>query len=642
MDRKNCRRARALFALLVLAICASCTLGGEGVGIQDISAKWAVVESELSRLREAEPGAAEGAALKMRVANALDAFDKSARAFLDSELYQLHRSIPLPPAYGFGPGAYFELPQIRDLADFSARLREALLGGDMGKAAAASSDISSALLHAMSRDLFVRQALADEFFLLALLFGAFIALAIFLLQLFHKMLAHSIRQEKEGSAFSRAVLFAQEEERRRISREIHDTVAQELRFLSAEMGGIVQAEEKAEREKLCGRAAELQQALACKLRDICGSLVPPDFGLHGLPNALRRLCLDFAESSGIDCRMDMGECAGLDLLSRENQLQLFRIVQEALTNVKKHARATKAVVELRANADGSLCVNVSDNGIGMKPAGNLPGGSIHLGMRGMRERAALLGGSLAVGGQEGKGTSVCLRIMPPSPPNMHMQRQNNGSDIETANFAAAKVLLIDDHALANSGVASMLEGTGRFSVAGQARSLKEASRFFEEAQAAGEKMPSLVVLDIQLGEENGLDFLGFLKDFCRAKRISKPPALVCSAFADPFRVETALKLGAAGYVSKGGSLDDLLCAADAILRGEIYVPKEHAEKLSGVSGKYMQLTKRELELLNLIKQNKTNDQIAEATGLSKRSVETYISHIYLKTGSGNRLELMNL
>ena len=201
-----------------------------------------------------------------------------------------------------------------------------------------------------------------------------------------------------------------------------------------------------------------------------------------------------------------------------------------------------------------------------------------------------------------------------------------------------EVLLIDDHPLVNAGLASCLEETGRFSVSGQANSLAEATRFIEKA----EKLPSLIILDILLGEENGLDFLLFLKGFCREKKIPKPPVLICSVLEDPFRIRTALKMGASGYVSKSGSNDDLLGAIDVVLRGEIYLAGDHNAKLSEASGVYNQFTKRELEVLHLIKQNKTNQEIAKAMAISIRTVENHISNIYFKTGTENRLDLLKL
>jgi len=201
-----------------------------------------------------------------------------------------------------------------------------------------------------------------------------------------------------------------------------------------------------------------------------------------------------------------------------------------------------------------------------------------------------------------------------------------------------EVLLIDDHPLTNNGLASCLEETGRYSVSGQANNLSEAKRFIEESK----NLPSLIVLDILLGEENGLDFLAFLKCFCRGKRVPMPPVLVCSVLEDPFRIQTALKSGASGYIPKTGTKAELLNAIETVLRREVYISGEHAIKLSKSLGAYEQFTKREMEVLNLIKQNKSNQEIAKALYINIRTVENHISNIYFKTGCCSRLELEKL
>jgi len=202
-----------------------------------------------------------------------------------------------------------------------------------------------------------------------------------------------------------------------------------------------------------------------------------------------------------------------------------------------------------------------------------------------------------------------------------------------------KVLLIDDHPLINRGLASYLEETGRFTVIGQVNSLVEAKRFIEAQEA---NLPDLVILDIMLGEENGLDFIPFLENFCKKIKVSRPHVLICSVLEDPFRIQTALKLGADGYILKTGNMADLLCAIDAILRGEKYIADIYDVKYNEASGKYSYFTKRELEVLDLIKQNKTNQQIAKIMCLSVRTVENHVSNIYIKTGKKNRLDLIKL
>jgi len=201
------------------------------------------------------------------------------------------------------------------------------------------------------------------------------------------------------------------------------------------------------------------------------------------------------------------------------------------------------------------------------------------------------------------------------------------------------VLLIDDHPLINRGLASFLEETGRFKVCGQVNSLSEARRFIEKHETG---FPNLIILDILLGEENGLDFLPFLENFCKREKFSKPPVLICSVLEDTFRIQTAFKLGADGYILKTGDMTELLRAIDTVLAGEKYAADVYNIKQSEVSGKYSYFTKREIEILDLIKQNKTNQQIAKIMFLSIRTVENHISNIYIKTGKENRLELIKL
>ena len=104
-------------------------------------------------------------------------------------------------------------------------------------------------------------------------------------------------------------------------------------------------------------------------------------------------------------------------MDEEKQLQIFRIVQEALTNVEKHAQATEAIVILHYDPDGKITVGISDDGKGFEPPGNSAGenatdsGSVtHLGIRGMKERAMLLGGSLNIKSEKGEGTIVRLEL----------------------------------------------------------------------------------------------------------------------------------------------------------------------------------------------------------------------------------------
>ncbi|MDR0456192.1 MAG: response regulator transcription factor, partial [Treponema sp.] len=150
------------------------------------------------------------------------------------------------------------------------------------------------------------------------------------------------------------------------------------------------------------------------------------------------------------------------------------------------------------------------------------------------------------------------------------------------------------------------------------------------------------ILDLLLGDDNGLDFLPMLEKYCVNKKFPKPPVLVCSALGDSFKIQTALKRGAAGFLSKTGSKAELLKAIDTILDGKVYISGELDIKLKENSSLYAKFSKRELEVINLLKANKTNKQIADALFISLRTVENHLSKIYFKTGVFSREEVQRL
>jgi signal transduction histidine kinase len=381
----------------------------QNVSIQSIIYQWAVIEREL-----VEAGVDDHLAGITEKADLLDdvaAFRESIQSYFDSEMYRIYRFAPLSSETPFRRSGPNETPEIHAASDLTFAFSEAVSSGDWEKAALISTDISGNLILAMIRDGEAGRFAGAAYFRLLLVFIVFIALTAFVIWVFSRELVSSFRREAEGAVFTRAVLLAQEDERARLSRELHDSVAQDLRYLSLEMNKIGKTEEKTIREKLCAEAASMQAALIRKVRDICDYLVPPDFRFQGLPDALRRLCLDFGKRTGIDCRIDITEDIKIDSLDEEKQLQIFRIVQEALANVEKHAEAKEAIVILHSDGEGNIFTGISDDGRGFDPPGEreLYSGA-HLGIRGMNERAALLGGSLEIKSERGEGTMVRLEL----------------------------------------------------------------------------------------------------------------------------------------------------------------------------------------------------------------------------------------
>ena len=203
-----------------------------------------------------------------------------------------------------------------------------------------------------------------------------------------------------------------------------------------------------------------------------------------------------------------------------------------------------------------------------------------------------------------------------------------------------QIVLIDDHPIAIQGVETMLLSTGRFSIAGTAKNLAEACSLMEQI----EPWPQIVILDISLGKESGLDFIPMLKEISRRRNadtpgILTPGVLVCSMHEDYLNIQRAINTGAQGYITKSAEPDEYIAAIETILSGNEYFPKQFsAEKPDGISN----LTRRENEIVSLVKQNFNNEQIAELFGINLRTVENHLVHIYSKMGITSRREIKGI
>ncbi|MCL2442638.1 MAG: sensor histidine kinase [Treponema sp.] len=391
----------AITGQLCFAMGSAFTENSQNTDILIIIEQWAAIEHRLM-IEGIEDSTLEN----------IDIFRGSVQSYLDSEIYRIYRLVPFSSKTTFGAKASNEIPEIQAAADLALSLREAVLNSELEKAKLISAQISGNLIQALKRNAQADLFAGGAYFRLFLAFILFITLTAVVIYFLYKELIRSLKREAEVSVFSSAILLAQEDERSRLSRELHDTIAQDLRYLSMEMNKISKTEEKTEREKLCADAASLQSDLIGKVRIICDGLVPPDFRFQGLPDALRRHCHDFGKRTGLDCRINIEEDAKLDFLDEEKQLQIFRIVQEALTNTEKHAEAAEVIVVMRCDASRNLSVCISDDGKGFNPSAEREQNrGAHLGIRGMNERAVYLGGTLEIKSEYGEGTLVFLKLL---------------------------------------------------------------------------------------------------------------------------------------------------------------------------------------------------------------------------------------
>jgi two-component system NarL family sensor kinase len=267
----------------------------------------------------------------------------------------------------------------------------------------------------------------DAYFRLSWAFAGLVAASAVLMVLLYVRKRRAEKRGEQHAEVSLSVIQGQEEERRRVAGELHDTILPELQRLA-------QAVRAGDGEA----ALERQRAVSAAIRELCTRLLPPDFERLSFKDTLLDLCASFsqraaASSAGgrhgrdpapmefraaIDDGLDLG---GLDAGSR---LAMYRIVQEALINCEKHAQGPVVLV-IRNSAAGAaygaacggktLLVCVSDHGNGISPA--QMAASPGLGLRIMRLRAAALGASLDFISEEGNGLMV--RLETPLSPSLN-------------------------------------------------------------------------------------------------------------------------------------------------------------------------------------------------------------------------------
>jgi signal transduction histidine kinase len=215
--------------------------------------------------------------------------------------------------------------------------------------------------------------------------------------------------EAERNALLRQLAQAEEEERLRISRELHDQMGQlitalllDLRALQDAPVGDVQSARLQNMETLANQIALEVHQLALDLR-------PSGLGVLGLPAAIENLLHDWSERNGITADL---QCIGIagERYSAELETTLFRVVQEALTNVVKHARASHVAVVLEQRG-GAISIIVEDDGDGFDVAAVLasPEKAARLGVQGMRERIVRIGGTLEIESTPGAGACIFIR-----------------------------------------------------------------------------------------------------------------------------------------------------------------------------------------------------------------------------------------
>ena len=405
---------------------------------------------------------------------------------------------------------------------------------------------------------------------------------------------------------------AAQQERNRLAHELHDTLAQSFAQLLVKLD-LLAKEVTGEHGRKVTRLRGDVHAMLQELRRSLLRLRPAELERHSLEDAINTL-LETLDRHGIKTTFEL--IGQIDKLSPEIEATVFRILQEAITNVRKHAAATAVSVTLRV--DEGVVLSIVDNGQGFVETGK---GAF--GLQSMRERAEEIGGRVVITSTVNRGTSVNLAVLPRTYAQAKA-RAAPAPDHPRHSTNVIRVLVVDDHPLFRDSVSRLLEMESDVRVIGKAGSAAET------AAAVARLRPDVVLLDVQLPDASGIDVVR------RLASLSSPPrVLILSAFPESGHVVAAMKAGARGYLAKTIEGQGLVSAVRAIAAGatifdasssaSIWTPRRLAE-----------LTRREVDVLRLVAAGKTNAEVAKELCLAKKTVERIVATAVAKLGARNR------
>ena len=309
-----------------------------------------------------------------------------------------------------------------------------------------------------------------------------------------------------------------ETERAKLARELHDELGSTLVGISMDLGRLKNKTSDPESLQDLTSIKDLLSHASKTARGVINQLYPTVLDTYGFTAAIEWLIKEYRKHSAIAVELLMTD-KEVDI-DHTFSLAAYRIVQECLTNIAKHAGASRVQVEVKVS-DGFLHVTIHDNGVGL-PVEIKTGGH---GIFGMVERARYLGGSMEIGSEDGQGTTAHLRL-----PLAAAKPKNK-----------KRVLVVDDHAIVRDALRQLLDReTDDFSVEGEAADGKAG------IQMAIEGIWDIMLLDITLPKMNGIQVL---EEIMAVK--SSLPIIILSSHSKDEYGEIALSKGAASYIEKG-------------------------------------------------------------------------------------------
>lgn len=368
---------------------------------------------------------------------------------------------------------------------------------------------------------------------------------------------------------SARLLHLQDEERRRIARDLHDITGQKIVVLTMALDRLMRVvgSRQPQTREILGECRDTVNKISDEIRTLSYVLHPPLLDECGLASAVRWYAEGFENRSGIKVQVEVEP--EFVRLSSDTETALFRVVQESLTNVHRYSGSSCAKIRISADS-GEVRLEVIDYGKGIKAAASHGTtldsvAGLGVGIPGMRERLHQLGGRLDVDfGKEG------TRVLATAPihPNPEHATEQSSESVPSATASESEVetrrriLIAEDHEIMRRGLRGLIESHPEWAVCGEAIQGPEAVR------KAKELNPDLVIMDINMPGLSGID---------AAMQILRDNALARILFFTVHDSEQVIReivdVGAHGYVAKSRAGEDLVEAVQQVLEGKTFFPK---------------------------------------------------------------------
>jgi signal transduction histidine kinase/DNA-binding NarL/FixJ family response regulator len=414
------------------------------------------------------------------------------------------------------------------------------------------------------------------------------------------------------------------EERQRIARDIHDTIAQSLSGLVLDLS-LLAASLRSREPGSALEVLNLQDAAREALREVrraIWNLQPGALAGKSLAEAIGR-DLKELEHDGFETSLELRGRPGE--LPPPVETALLRIAQEALGNARKHSGAERVVATLEF-LDDEVVLRIDDDGRGIEPARVGPvTPDAGFGLGSMRERARLAGGDLEVRQPPGGGTSV-VSVLPRRGPDMGITSVPARGEVSSSRVSI-RVAVVDDHAIVRQGLCRLVNAAVDIGVVAEASDGEEALR------VVARERPDIILLDMQMPRLGGLQVLEQLPRVCPTAR-----AIVLTTYAQDEVVFEAIRHGARGYLLKETSGDELIRAIRIVQSGGTLLTPLAAERLAQRVHQRDALTAREREVLQLLTDGLRYKEIAARLGTSEKTVQFHVANVFGKLGVQSRTE----